>query len=143
MVYYIQFGVQNLFTLAKILKSFSSLERPQIRVSEQRISRKKSKSKISSRYNYKKSGVFEKLRHILREVIHEIGRIFMPRNLFPARAVEGESVFQSLRCIFIRFKPYALYGKHPVGARIARPTQPSGRPMAAPTGCDTILRCIL
>ena len=42
----------------------------------------------------------------------------MPRNSFPARAVEGESVFQSLRCIFIRFKPYALYGKHPVGVDV-------------------------
>ena len=119
MVYYIQFGVQNLFTLAKILKSFSSLERPQIRVSEQRISRKKSKSKISSRYNHKKSGVFENLRHILREVIHEIGRIFMPRKSFPVFPEKIESVFQFWHCIFIHFKPHALYGKHPVGAQFA------------------------
>ena len=143
LVYHIQFGVQNLFTLAKILKSFSSLERPQLAAVGQGFFEKKSKSKISSRYNYKKSGVFEKLRHILREVIHEIGRIFMPRKSFPSSAEKIESVFQFWYCIFIHFKPYALYGKHPVRARIARPTQPSGRPMAAPTGCATILRCIL
>ena len=65
----------------------------------------------------------------------------MPRKSFPSSAEKIESVFQFWYCIFIHFKPYALYGKHPVGARIARPTQPSGRPMAAPTGCDTILRC--
>ena len=65
----------------------------------------------------------------------------MPRKSFPFSAEKIESVFQFWYCIFIHFKPHALYGKHLVGARIARPTQPSGRPMAAPTGCATILRC--
>ena len=45
----------------------------------------------------------------------------MPRKSFPSSAEKIESVFQFWYCIFIHFKPYALYGKHPVGARIARP----------------------
>ena len=143
LVYYIQFGVQNLFTLAKFLKSFSSLVRPQLAADGQGFFEKKSKNKISSRYNHKNRGIFPEVRHNSWDVIQKPGRIFMPRKSFPSSAEKIESVFQFWYCIFIHFKPYALYGKHPVGARIARPTQPSGRPMAAPTGCDTILRCIL
>ena len=37
----------------------------------------------------------------------------MPRKSFPALSNKVESVFQFWHCIFIHFKPHALYGKHP------------------------------
>ena len=42
----------------------------------------------------------------------------MPRKSFLSSAEKIESVFQFCHCIFIHFKPYALYGKHPVGVDV-------------------------
>ena len=70
----------------------------------------------------------------------------MPRKSFPSSAEKIESVFQFWYCIFIHFKPYALYGKHPVGVDVLidpSAKRPDGRRAArrsAPTGAVGICR---
>ena len=67
MVYYIQFGVQNLFTLAKFLKSFSSLVRPQLAADGQGFFEKSQKTKFPVDITIKIAEFFQKY-----DIIHEM-----------------------------------------------------------------------